>query len=121
LKLYLIIASCPFDKGQPLHALRADHIAFSHRLPGIGLGRLTVGAVTIVNLKQAIAQVGGQVAHRLQLVCRGNPVPTPLKQGSSDAQLDPTMPKRGVVVHLLAPDPLRSAHQCSEPHEQDRA
>ena len=56
------------------------NVVYGHRLTGVRFGRMAVGTAVIVGLKQAIVQIGGQVAHRLQLVGRGNLVATPLQQ-----------------------------------------
>lgn len=60
-----------------------DNVIDRHRLPSISFGRLAISTAAIVSLKQAVTQVGGQVAHRLQFVCRRNLVSSPLEQRRS--------------------------------------
>jgi hypothetical protein len=40
---------------------------------------VTIGTAVIIRLKQAIVQINGQVAHRLQLVSGGNLMASPLQ------------------------------------------
>ena len=56
------------------------NVVDGHRLTGVCFGCVTVGTAVIVCLKQAIVQIGGQVAHPLQLVGGGNLMASPLKQ-----------------------------------------
>ena len=56
------------------------NVVYGHWLAGVRLGRMIVGTVAIVSLKQAIVQIGRQVTRRLQLVGGGNLMAAPLQQ-----------------------------------------
>jgi hypothetical protein len=54
-----------------------------HRLAAVGCSGVAVSTVSVISLKQLVAESGRQITHGLELVGRRNLMPSPLQQGSS--------------------------------------
>lgn len=80
-----------------------QNMVYGHRLAGVGLAGVAVGAVAIVGLKQPIAQGGGQIAHRLQLIGWGDLMAAPLQQRGGVSFLQHAPIKFGAELGQFGP------------------
>lgn len=53
---------------------------YGHRLASVGFAGAAVDAVAVVGFKQPVAQVGGQIGHRLQLIGGWELMTAPLQE-----------------------------------------